>query len=696
MRKKVTALLAFLFFVMAVSGVKAAGKKEVVAKRLSHAPKIDGKLDGVWSEAAYIDDFVQFKPTEGAPPSERTEVFVGYTDKALYLAFVCYFKNYRPMAFLTKRDGLRENEDKVEIYLDTYNTGITAYYFGVNPKGIEVDGIADESRMWHIRVDRSWDNEFSVAAKIYQDRYVVEIAIPFKSIRFPEGQTQRWGLILQRSIPSKGEKITWPFVSKFRNKILPQAGYLVIPERVRGGKNFEILPELTGRGSDRDSEVQPGLNLKWGIRSNLTLDLTLNPDYSQIEADVTQIEFNKRYAVYYPEKRPFFLEGMELFKMPIQLFYSRRIGDPLWGLKLVGETGNLRFSFLSSGDESTPASLWSISSGTGIGKANFYVGRVKYDIARGTAVGAFFGLRDREGKLNSVYAVDASWLKGPWNLQLMGVGTKSEEGEQGWAARVYLSYLKDIVSFNLRYVAISPDFQDELGFIRRVDFQEMGGRFSLNFWPSFLRDKPIHRIGVFTSFTRIYDFKGVHTDDEYFVGLSGEGRGSLFFFAGFSRKYELYSGAEFWKNGVRGHLFATLIGSLAIRGRFYIGDQIYYNPSAPYLGFVYSSDIALTYFPRPNFELSLSWKREDFRKEGERVYLINIVRPKLVYYFTKRLSLRLIYENNDYFGKSYGNVLLSYIFKANSAFYVGFEYKKNPDGSENKIYFLKLSYSFRL
>lgn len=684
-----------LFFALLL-GLGAQGKREIVTKRLPSAPKIDGKLEGLWKKAAKVTDFVQFKPLEGSPPSENTEAYFGYTSKALYMAFVCYFKDYKPMAFLTKRDGLKENEDKIEIYLDTYNTGITAYYFSVNPRGIEVDALADESRRWRMGIDRSWDTHFNVAAKMYQDRYVVEMEIPFKSIRFPQEENQRWGIIIQRWIPVKGERISWPFISKFKNKTLPQAGYLVIPERIYGGRNFEVLPELTGRGGDSEGEFQPGLNLKWGIKSNLTLDLTLNPDFSQIEADVTQIEFNQRYAVYYPEKRPFFLEGMELFSMPLQLFYSRRIGDPQWGVKLVGETGKMRFAFLSSGDQNTPKSLWSISNGEGMGNATFYVARAKYDIGRGTSIGTFLGIRNREGKVNSVYAVDINVLKGPWNFSFTGAGTKGEEGEKGWATRAFISFVKNIFSFNLRYKAFSPDFQDELGFITRTNYHEFGGRLSLNFWPSYLRDKVVQRIGLFTSVERKYDFDWVRTDEEYMIGVSGEGRGNLFFFTGFARQYELYGGKGFWKNGIRGHIGGTLIGSLAFRSRFYVGDRIFYDPENPYLGFIVSTDVGLVYFPLTNLEISLSWKRDEFKKEGEEVYEINIIRPRLIYYFTKKFSVRLIYENNDFYNKYYANVLFSYIFKANSAFYAGFEYRKKPDGTEDRVYFLKLAYSFRL
>ena len=234
----------------------------------------------------------------------------GYDLERLYIAIQCFDSNPTAVrACLSQRDKVY-GDDGVTIYLDTVSDKKRAFVFKVNPCGIQSDGIYTEigrRRGGYERVDYNWDTYFQAAAAIDSSGYTVEMAIPFKSLRFPNTPTQVWGLQILRTIPRKNEDIYWPPRSRDVNGFLVQAGRLEINGRIEKGKNFEILPVLTGakRASEK-LEPEAGLNLKYGVTSDLTADVTFNPDFSQVEADMPQNDVNQRYALYYPEKRPFF------------------------------------------------------------------------------------------------------------------------------------------------------------------------------------------------------------------------------------------------------------------------------------------------------------------------------------------------------------------------------------------------------
>ena len=286
-------------------------------------PKIDGKLENpLWEKAAIIDTFTQFEPQEGASPSENTVAYIGYDKKNLYIAVRCFDSNPEAIrACLTKRDKV-EGDDEVTIYLDTFNDKKRAFVFQVNPCGIQNDGIYTETRRrgrggWGF--DRSWDTFFLSDAHIDDSGYTIEMAIPFKSLRFPNTQPQTWGLQIMRTIRRKNEEIYWRPRSRDINGFLVQSGTLEIDGAIDKEKNFEFMPVLTGlKKSDEKFDPKASLNLKYGITSDLIADITYNPDFSQIEADMPQVEVNQRYDVYYPEKRPFFLEGKDFYDTPLE------------------------------------------------------------------------------------------------------------------------------------------------------------------------------------------------------------------------------------------------------------------------------------------------------------------------------------------------------------------------------------------
>ncbi|MFO7979575.1 MAG: DUF5916 domain-containing protein, partial [Candidatus Aminicenantes bacterium] len=324
-------IISFFMFwnALAFFASESSGNYSVKAVEYSPPPKIDGKLDDeFWQNATVLDDFTQFEPVEDSVPSEKTKAYIGYDRKNLYIAVRCY--DSRPEAIranLCKRDKV-EGDDQITIYLDTFMDKKRAFTFQVNPCGVQSDGVYNEFQRRRPgggfeKIDKTWDTFFLSNARIDELGYTIEMQIPFKSLRFPDSASQIWGFQIQREIQRKNEEIYWAPRSRDVNGFLNQAGTLRIEGKLETGKNLELMPVVTGRKTDEKGlNPKPGINLKYGITSDLTADLTLNPDFSQIEADMPQVDVNQRYELYYPEKRPFFLEGKDIFDTPMELLYS--------------------------------------------------------------------------------------------------------------------------------------------------------------------------------------------------------------------------------------------------------------------------------------------------------------------------------------------------------------------------------------
>ena len=348
MKKKMAISFLVLFsLAVLISPGMAEVEKLLTIPKLTKAPKIDGVLDNpLWeNEALRIDQFFQLTPKENGPPTEKTLVYVGYDKKNLYFAIRCFDSEPgRIRASITNRDQCLE-DDWIVVFLDTFNEKRRALSFLANPLGIQMDCIRIEEG-GNDNMDFSWDAVFYSDGKIDDEGYTVEMAIPFKSLRFPDAEEKVWGMVFGRNIPRKGEIIMWPSFSRKIPGLLAQGGQIILQEEVEVGKNFEVMPVATSlKTKEEKITLNPGVNFKWGISSDHTLDLTVNPDFSHIEADAPQIDVNQRFALYYQEKRPFFLEGMEIFKFPeIDMVYTRRIIDPIGGAKLTGKLGRARWN----------------------------------------------------------------------------------------------------------------------------------------------------------------------------------------------------------------------------------------------------------------------------------------------------------------------------------------------------------------
>lgn len=730
MKSKGRVVFFFLMFSFCFSSLFSGGREEyqIQAVEFTSPPKIDGVLENpLWPQGAMIDQLTQFEPQEGARPSEKTLVFIGYDHENLYIAFRCFDSNPKAIrACLTQRDRVM-SDDSVMVYLDTFNDKKQAFVFQVNPCGIQNDGVYSEARrrggrgrgggmMGFERFDRSWDAYYLAHARIDEDGYTVEMAIPFKSLRFPQTSQQKWGIKLQRSIRRKNEELYWPPHSRQVNGFLVQAGLLEIPANISAGKNIELTPLVTGLKNDETKfSPQPGLNFKWGISSDLTADVTFNPDFSQIEADMPQIDVNQRYALYYPEKRPFFLEGRDFFDTPLELLYARRIIDPLWGFKLSGKVKGSALGFLSVMDTnplaiSIPDANVSSLEGTSA-RSLVHVFRWRQDLYPESHVGLIFTDKEIGPSINQLFSdynrvagidghfkfLEANRL----SFQLAGTKTKVQGHETklipGFSLN--LSRMTRHVNLSVDYTNLPPDFEGSLGFLRRRDIKSLNTRFGYVILPE---NEYIISIRPSVEYRRVYDFRNTLIDNEVDFSLFISAWRQTSFWASFSTGLERYNEVDFYKSELDLHLSSEPFSWLNGNINFGVGEAIYYSDE-PYLGYKTSWSLRATVKPLSNISLSYNLQNNGFYRQrgGEKVYEINIYSQRINYQLSKTTSLRLITEYNDYYDRFFLSFLFSYELRPGTVFYFGVDRTRGKDGDgvyqrPGPSIFIKFSYWWRI
>ncbi|MET0647620.1 MAG: carbohydrate binding family 9 domain-containing protein [Pyrinomonadaceae bacterium] len=358
-----------------VAGTAAAVPEEktrpVRISRLEKPPVIDGRLDeAVWKSAAVFKDFYQISPGDNAAPSLPTEVLIGYDAKYLYFAFHCFDEPGKVRATIPKRDNIFA-DDTVRVFLDTFNDKRRAYVLAFNPLGVQQDCIRTEG----VGPDCSIDIVMESKGTLTPDGYVVEVAIPFKSLRYEAGKGKLWGLQIFRRIHRFDEEDSWMPISRDVSGLINQAGHITGLEDISTERTLELIPSALvsqtgarartlspadlqilpepfdpGRFVNRRPHVDLGLTANFGLTPTATLSLAVNPDFAQVEADQTVITANQRFPIFFEEKRPFFLEGVDVFHTPVTVIHTRAIIDPDAAVKLTGKQGRTSFGLLLASD----------------------------------------------------------------------------------------------------------------------------------------------------------------------------------------------------------------------------------------------------------------------------------------------------------------------------------------------------------
>jgi hypothetical protein len=404
-----------------------ANRTRVDVPRIDSIAVIDGSLDDpVWRRAARLTGFSQYQPVDGRPAEEPTEVLVWYSPDAIYFGIRAREIHGNVVrATHANRDNI-DSEDQIQILLDTDNARQIAFLFGVNPYGVQQDGTrsaqfaggaggpsATGGGFRNINplegsVDLNPDYFFESKGRLVEAGYEVEVRIPFKSLRYQDARVQSWGIHILRRVQHSGFQDTWAPAVRANANFLAQSGSLNGLHDLKRGLVLEATPTMTARadrsptiGNGRDYQKKADLSgdVRWGIRQNLTLNGTINPDFSQVEADVGQVLLNERFALFYPEKRPFFLDGLELFDSPNQLIYTRQIVAPLGGVKLAGKLGGTNIASMIAGDDRQYS--WA-----GNHSPLFGVSRIRYDYGSSNTLGAVLTTREDGANFSRVAAGD--------------------------------------------------------------------------------------------------------------------------------------------------------------------------------------------------------------------------------------------------------------------------------------------------
>jgi hypothetical protein len=403
-----------------------ANRTHVDVPRIEAVANIDGSLDdGVWRRAARLTGFSQYQPVDGRPADEPTDVLVWYSPDAIYFGIKAREIHGNVVrATHANRDNI-DSEDQVQILLDTDNSRQIAFLFGVNAYGVQQDGTRSSTfaggaggpsatgggfrtiNPLEGSVDLNPDYFFESKGRLVDGGYEVEVRIPFKSLRYQDAKVQSWGIHILRRIQHTGFQDTWAPAVRANANFLAQSGSLEGLHDLKRGLVLEGTPTLTAR-ADRSPTIGNGNyqrkadlggDARWGIRQNLTLNGTINPDFSQVEADVGQVLLNERFALFYPEKRPFFLDGLELFDSPNQLIYTRQIVAPLGGVKLAGKLGGTNMASMVVGDDRQYS--WG-----GNHSPLFGVSRIRYDYGSSNTLGAVLTTREDGASYSRVAAGD--------------------------------------------------------------------------------------------------------------------------------------------------------------------------------------------------------------------------------------------------------------------------------------------------
>ena len=453
----------------------------VTIPRVDAAVEIDGVLDeAVWSEAAVLSGFHQYQPVDGRPAEEKTEVLVWYAPDAIFFGIRAYDSQPgRIRATQADRDNIG-NEDQVVLFLDTFDDRRRAFFFGVNPLGVQTDGVRTEGagsagRTFGGNTDNSPDFHFESRGRVTADGYVVEVRIPFKSLRYPSADAMRWGLQVQRRTQRTGYIDTWTDVRNASASFLLQSGTIDGLHDLERGVVLEAQPFVTvntpgqldisrNEFSRSDPDFETGVNLRVGF-TNISVDATINPDFSQVESDAGQVTVNQRFALFFPEKRPFFLEGIELFNTPGQLVYTRRIGDPIAGGKVTGKIGPFGFAHLTALDKNVDALSRD---------ALFNITRLRTDFGANSSAGLTFTDRSvlDDADYNRVLSADVRYVFGGMyflQTQYASAWTGGQsEGIRGELWTVELDRTGRRFGFNYSLSGVDDDFHTDAGFVNRT------------------------------------------------------------------------------------------------------------------------------------------------------------------------------------------------------------------------------------
>jgi hypothetical protein len=700
-------LLAVLVILMGGfdSGHWSAETSMLRIARVVKPPRLEQFIDGSNEpQEGRVTEFKQREPGDGVAASEATTAYVSYDDTHLHVVFVCKARPGTLRAHMSRRDAIGE-DDQVGIVIDTFHTHRWGYVFFVNPLGVQNDGITSEES--EVERDDTFDTLWHSDGRLTADGFAVRLAIPFKSLRFPNLPVQSWGIALGRWIPSKGELSMWPLLSKRVASFHQQMATLDGLERVSPGRNVQVTPygtfstarvRMASGAPERQNERRAGIDAKVVLRDAVTLDATVKPDFSQVEADEPQQVVNQRFEVEFPEKRPFFLENARFFATPQELFFSRRIADPEVGMRATGKMSGWTFGALAVADrgssrQETPTSQ--------VGSAVVLGTRLQREFAEQSSLGLFITRRQQGDLANRVLAIDTRLGLGPtWILRAQAIAsTTRDSNRERWGSGYYAELRRSGLHFNYlaTYLDRSPGFRADLGFIPRVDVRQTEQVLKYSWYPA------RGRIVSLTPSALValnWNRKGHLQERLINPGFAVELPRHTIVETALNEGLELYRGTTFTTRSARVTVQSEALNWLDFAVTWTLGSNVNHFPAGempPAIGDEVTTDARLTFRPTPPIRIEGLYLYSRLREQqGQRdIFSSRVFRLKASYQFTRELGLRTIVDHNvvqagralvllEPGKRIILDVLLTYLLNPGTALYAGYGARHNTldDGGQ--------------
>lgn len=648
--------------------------------------EIDGRLDDAgWANAARATNFSEFNPRDLGAPSVETEAWVTYDQEHLYVAIIARDDPTTLRSSLTDRDRIGP-DDFVGILLDTYADASWAYFLFVNPRGIQYDARFAEGRDEDSRMDIIYHSR----GRVTEDGYVVEMAIPFSSLRFPARAQQEWRVNFWRNRPrANREQISWAGISRSDPCMLCQLGTLTGLEGVRPGGSLEILPSVVGSqsgafGTPGEGFVNArvtgdaGVSAKYSFANGITAEATINPDFSQVESDAGQVDVNSTFALFFPEQRTFFQEGSDLFSTRINAVYTRSINKPIAAGKLIGRMGRTTIAYLGARDDHSPLLVpfeeRSVSGQTGASVSN--VLRLRQTFGRNSHVGALVTDRRLNGggsgtvggvdgrvALGGIHTLEFQFLgshtrepNAPGLLPSLGSGTfdggrhtAALDGESfsGLAQQYSLTRSTRGWNWDVTWRSVSPTFRADNGFETRNDLRRLMSYQAYNFYPN---GRVVTRVSPSIQGHRTWNFAGEQKGQSAELRLGANLVGQTYAQVTVRTTDERFRGVDF-RGMQRVNLYAETNFTRAIQtGAFVgVGDGVARNLATPVEGRI--RDLEWWVRLRPTTWATVNPSIVHSRMTGvagDELYSGYILRTRTDLQFTRELFLRMIVQYNDF------------------------------------------------
>jgi len=721
---------------------RAAGpvRPPYAVTRATSAIKVDGNLDeAAWQGAAVIDIAFETRPAENTAPPVKTECLITHDDDRIYVGFRAHDPDPSQIrAHLSDRDRAFD-DDFVGIVLDPFNDERRGFEFFVNPFGIQMDLFMDDVGG---NESETWDAIWASAGRITDSGYEVEIAIPFSSLRFPRTEgDQIWGFDALRFYPrNQRHRLASQPMDRNVSCYLCQVSKMTGFAGVTPGLNMELAPTVTAGRTDAktdafqdrltegDVESELGITGKWGITPNLTLNAAINPDFSQVEADAAQLDINTTFALFFPEKRPFFLEGADFFRTPFEAVFTRNVSDPEWGLKLTGKEGkNVVGVFVAQDDRTDfliPGAQFSTATALDEESTDAVL-RYRRDLGSSSAVGLLMTSREGEGYSNRLAGIDGLYRADDSNSfrgQYLSSQTEYPTAIFGNADlrqssgaleddALYLGYDHNSRNWSAyaRYEDVGELFRADMGFIPQVDytFKLAGGD---HIWHGAEGDWWT-RASVGGDWDERKDQAGNLLERELEVRGNLNGPLQSYMELGAGQRERVFNGISF--DETFGHFYGEMqpSGDLYVSLFVRIGDQIDFANTQP--GEVLQLEPSVRYLVGRHLRFQLTHVFQRLDVEGGQLFEANLSQLTTVYQFSSRMFVRLITQHTDIqrdinlytmdvngeTEQLFNQLLFSYKLNPQTVLFAG--YSDNALGTEridlarqNRTFFVKLGYAW--